>query len=77
MSKLADLDHHLFDALDRLASAKSPEEIAAEVTRAEAIIGISDQIMEGAKVKIAAAKIYAEHGGKVLDMLPQIGKSSE
>lgn len=59
MSKLADLDRHLFDALDRLAQAKSPEEISAEVNRADAIVGISDQIMEGAKIKLMAAKVFA------------------
>lgn len=75
MSKLADLDRHLFDALDRLAAATSAEEIAAEVARSDAIVGLSDQIMEGAKVKLMAAKVFAEHGDKVLPMLPQIGSS--
>ena len=77
MSKLADLDAHLFDALDRLSRATTPDEITSEVTRSEAIVGISDQILEAAKVKVLAAKLFAEHGASVLPMLPQIGKSAE
>lgn len=77
-SRFGDLDTHLFAALDRLNnSALTPDQITAEATRADAIVGIADQVIEAAKVKVAAAKLFAEHGHGIKEMLPQIGKSAE
>lgn len=74
--RLGDLDNHLFAALERLSAEDlSEDKIAAEVARADAIVSIADQILEGAKVKLTAAKLFAEHGGAIKEMLPQIGKS--
>lgn len=76
--KMSELDQHLFAALDRLDNDNlTPEQIEAEVKRAGAIVSISDQIIEGAKVKLTAARLYAEHRDAVLPYLPQIGKASE
>ena len=75
-NKLGDLDNHLFAALERLSSEDlTPDRIEAEVARAVAIVNVADQILEGAKVKLTAAKLYAEHGSGIKEMLPQIGKS--
>ena len=75
-SKLGDLDDHLFAALERLGEAGlSDERIDAEVKRSNAIVDLADQIVASAKLKLVAAKLYAEYGGAVKDMLPQIGKS--
>lgn len=78
MSTLAELNRHLFAALDRLdVEAMTPEQIEAEVSRAGAIVEVADRITENTKVTLTAAKLYAEHGDKILKMLPQIGKASE
>jgi hypothetical protein len=73
-NKLDDLNDHLFMALERLGDADlSAEDIKNEALRAEAVVKIADQITENAKTRILAAKLYAEHGHAVLDMLPAIG----
>lgn len=77
-SKLSDLNEHLFAQLDRLsAKDMTPEQITAEVQRTDAIVAVSDQIAGLADMQLRAAKVYAEHGKAVLDMLPQIGKATE
>lgn len=76
-SKLANLDEHLFAALERLGDEDlSSEQVETEALRAEAIVKLADQVTENAKTKLNAAKLYAEHGNKVLPMLPQIGAES-
>lgn len=78
MSNLAELNRHLFAALDRLdVENMSPEQIEAEVSRAGAIVDVADRITENAKVQLQAAKLFAEHGEKILSTLPMIGKASE
>lgn len=78
MSTLAELNRHLFAALDRLdVQSLSAEEIEAEVKRAGAIVDVADRITENSKVTLAAAKLFAEHGEKILGHLPMIGKGKE
>ncbi len=78
MSTLAELNKHLFAALDRLdVENLSPEQIEAEVSRAGAIVDVADRITENAKVQLQAAKLFAEHGDKILPTLPMIGKAKE
>ncbi|MDF2141225.1 hypothetical protein [Paenirhodobacter sp. CAU 1674] len=77
-SKLANLDEHLFAALERLSDEDlSSEQIEIEVKRSGAIVEIADQVTENARVKLAAAKLFAEHGEAVLPHLPQIGQVKE
>jgi 3-methyladenine DNA glycosylase/8-oxoguanine DNA glycosylase len=76
--KLSDLNSHLFAQLDRLTQpGLSAEQIALEVKRADAIVSLADQVTDTARVQLQAAKLFSEHGDKVLKMLPQIGKASE
>lgn len=77
MSSLAELNKHLFAALDRLDGIKTPEEIEAEVSRAGAIVDVADRITEVAKVTLSAAKLYAEHREAILPHLPMIGTASK
>jgi hypothetical protein len=78
MSNLSELNRHLFAALDRLdVDSLTPEQIEAEVKRAGAIVDVADRITENAKVTLTAAKLYAEHGEKILGHLPMIGKAKE
>lgn len=73
-NRLGDLNDHLFAALERLNDDDlTPEQIAAEVRRADGIVAIADQITENARTRLAGAKLYAEYGEKVLGYLPQIG----
>ena len=72
---LATLNDHLFAQLDRLSKTDmTPEEIEQEAQRAEAIVSIADQITGNSRVQLAAAKLFAEHGHHVLEMLPRIGQ---
>lgn len=78
MSNLSELNKHLFAALDRLdVETLTPEQIEAEVKRAGAIVDVADRITENAKVTLTAAKLYAEHGEKILGHLPMIGRAKE
>lgn len=73
-NNMEDLNNHLFKSLERLnEDGMSADDIKAEAQRAEAVVKIADQITENAKTRIVAAKLYAEHGAAVLDMLPKIG----
>ena len=75
-NKLGDLDSHLFAALERLNDEDlSPDQITVEVERSGAIVDLADQIIGNSKVKLAAAKLFAEHGQAIAPMLPMIGKS--
>jgi chitodextrinase len=78
MSTSAELNKFLFAALERLdVENMTPEQIEAEATRAEAIVQVADRITENTKATLQAAKLYAEHGDKILKHLPQIGKPTE
>ena len=62
-NKLSDLNDHLFAQLERLGDEElSPQDIEHEVSRAEAIVKVSDQIINNAALKIQAAKILADTG---------------
>ena len=73
-TRLSDLNTHLFASLDRLADKTLlPEQLTAEVARANAIVNTADAITDNARTILAAAKLYADHGDKMLPHLPQIG----
>ncbi|MDR7125532.1 hypothetical protein [Pseudotabrizicola sp. 4114] len=77
-NRMSDLKDHLFAQLERLGDESlTPEQIATEAKRAEAIVGLADQITENAKVQLTAARLFADHGDKILPLLPQIGKSPD
>lgn len=59
-NKLSDLNNHLFAALERLNDDElTTEQIAAESQRAEAIIGVANQIINNAKIAIDAMKLIS------------------
>lgn len=65
-NKLTDLNDHLFAQLERLSDESlSAEEIAKEVTRAQAIVDVADCIVSNAGVQLKAVQLAAEHGGFV------------
>ena len=77
-NKLIDLNNHLFAQLERLSDeGLTLEDIEREVKRAGAMVSVADQITGNADLQLKAAKLYAEHGEKIIGHLPQIGRSSE
>lgn len=73
-NKLSDLNDHLFAQLERLSDeGLDAEKLEHEVKRAEALVAVADQITGNADLQLKAAKLFAEHGGAVLPMLPAIG----
>lgn len=75
-NKLGDLNNHLFAQLERMAEeSMTPEQIETEAKRTEAIVSVADQIVRNADLQLKAAKLFADHGEKMLPMLPAIGKS--
>ncbi len=76
-NKLGDLNNHLFAQLERLSDeGLSAEQIEQEVKRAGAMVDVADKITGNAELQLKAAKLYAEHGEKIVGHLPQIGKSN-
>lgn len=65
-NKLTDLNDHLFAQLERLSDESlSAEEIAKEVTRAQAVVSVADCIVANAGVQLKAVQLAADHGGFV------------
>lgn len=70
---IADLTDHLFSQMARLDDPNlKTSDIEAEAKRAAAMVAVSDQIIGSAKTQIEAAKLYANHGDKILRHLPQV-----
>lgn len=60
---LADLNGHLFAQLERLGDEDlNPEELAKEVTRADAITTVSKEIVSNAALQVKAVQLQAEYG---------------
>lgn len=77
-NKLSDLNNHLFAQLERLSEESlTAEQIEQEAKRAQAIVSVADQIVQGAEMQLRAAKLFADHGAQILPMLPQIGGRAE
>ena len=77
-NRLSDLNNHLFAQLERLADADlTPEQIASEVQRTDAIVAAADQITANRDLQLKAARLFADHGEKMLPHLPLIGKATE
>jgi len=77
-NRMSDLNDHLFAALERLNDeGAGTEDIEREVKRAEAMVGVADQIVDVQRLNLDAARLYAQHGKAILPMLPQIGRAPE
>lgn len=74
MSNLTDLNNHLFAQLERLGDEKlNQEDIEREVKRTNAIVDVSEQVINNARIALDAAELVAKHGvGKWEDMLPPV-----
>lgn len=77
-NSIQDLNDHLFAQMERLSNKDmSIEQIDQEVKRAGALVAVADQITGNAELQLKAAKLFADHGSKVLGHLPQIGKAEQ
>lgn len=75
-NRLTDLNDHLFAQLERLGSENlSADQIEAEAKRADAIVALADQVTKNSDTMLKAARLFAEHGDRVLPLLPQIGRA--
>jgi hypothetical protein len=76
-NRLTDLNDHLFAQLERLVDEKlAPDAVAAEVTRATAVVQLADTIVANAKLQLDACKLVAEHGEKFSKLLPMLGSGN-
>lgn len=70
-NKLSDLNDHLFVALERLNEENlTTEQIEAESKRAEAIIGVANQIIGNAKITLDAMRLVS-NGNIEMRELPE------
>lgn len=60
-----DLNDHLFAQLDRLSKeGLSEDQLLNEVTRAQAMVQVSNQIVNAAGLQLKAATLVADHAGR-------------
>ncbi|MDP3405077.1 MAG: hypothetical protein Q8S03_10335 [Brevundimonas sp.] len=72
-NKLSDLNNHLFAQLERLGDEElKPEQIAAEVDRAKAIVGVASQIVSAQALNLRAVELVAEYGERFHDKLTML-----
>lgn len=72
-NRLIDLNDHLFAQLERLSEENlTPEQIAAEVKRTDAIVDVSDQIVRNADLQLKAAALVALHGDRFRANVPML-----
>ncbi len=73
-NRLTDLNDMLFAQLERLSDETlKPEQIATEIERSGALVGVADRIVANAKLQLDAVKLVAEHGDKVTKHMPMLG----
>ena len=71
--------HYPYDLaqLERLSEeGLTAEQIEQEVTRADAIVSVSDQIVRTADLQLKAVTVLANHGDRFKPMLPMLGGSN-
>lgn len=61
-TKLSDLNNHLFDVLERLNSAETPEEMSTEISRARAVTGVAHAIIANGQLALDAKRHVDEYG---------------
>ncbi len=72
-NRLCDLNDHLFAQMERLSEeGLSPEQIATEVDRTDAIVSVSEQIIRNADLQLKAVTVIATHGERFRPSLPML-----
>lgn len=78
-NKLSDLNDHLFAQLERLSDEElTAEALAHEVSRTDALIKVSEQIIGTASLALRGAELIANHGrdGALKGLLPMLEAKS-
>lgn len=77
-NKITDLNNHLFAQLERLSEeGLSAEQIDMEVKRADAIVGVAEQIAKAADLQLKAATLVANHGDRFRAPLAMLAGPTE
>lgn len=80
-NKLGDLNNHLFAQLERLSDEDlTADDIAKEITRTDALVKVSEQIINDANLALRGAALVAEYGGgeaAMQHLLPLMGRSDK
>ncbi len=72
-NKLMDLNNYLFEQIERLNDEDlSEDEFRKEIKKANAMVGISSQIISNAKIELAAAKLALDYGVENKQLPPMI-----
>ena len=72
-NKLQDLNDRLFEQMDRLSDKNlNNEQLEEEIKRTDAIVDVSEQIINNVELSLKATKLVAEHGAFASDMLPMM-----
>ena len=67
---LLDLNNHLFEQMERLNDEElTDEELEKEIKRSEAMVDISQQIIDNAHIMLKATEINLEYGKNVTPKL--------
>ena len=65
-NNFSDLNDRLFAQLERLADDKmTDEQLLTEVTRANAMVSVSNKIVSAAALQLKAVALVAHHGGRI------------
>ena len=56
-NSLANLNNHLFESLERLQGAETPEELEQEISRAKTVSDIGDKIIRNAALGLRAVEL--------------------
>jgi len=78
MAALSQIDEILFAQMQRMASGLlKGDELLDEVRRTDGIVDLADKMLDGKKLQLDAAKLFANNGASVLPHLPQISPPKE
>ena len=68
-NKLQDLNDRLFEQMDRLSDKNlNNEQLEEEIKRTDAIVDVSEQIINNVELSLKATKLVTEHGAFASDM---------
>lgn len=59
-NSLSDLNNHLFESLERLNDAATPDEIEQEINRAKAVSEIGETIIRNAALGLRAVEVLGK-----------------
>lgn len=70
-NSLCDLNNHLFATLERLNDEDlKGDDLNAEVSRSQAVVGVAEAILHNADTQLRAVKLLNESGRLAVDAMP-------